>query len=451
MRLPRLPCAVYSCSVTTGYVYLSDDDRQRDLASERGWFSDAVPTRPPVAERQVALVSFAGDAVDALALMARGARAVSLKWRVTLDNFLELDSPLEFTELIGRLRSPNVGNAVEAARARGGGQLDAAAYAAVRQAIADLHPEITQHLMDLESRAAARRPTTARGSQEPIVAYEYDAVGLSLSLAGIDRRPVLESWTGSDQVPFLEGLHEFRVPEDRMVEHDVRVFGNWRLLRSGALGMAQFTDGVRQLTVMNVNRAGVEHALGVDLVYYHHDYNSYVVVQYKRMTPRANGSGHEFRPNGQLRVELERMRKFVGARQPAPASVDTFRLDDRFAYLKLCPSTAREAFSHELIHGMYLPIDYWDVLMASPRVLGPHGGLCVNYDNVGRYLNNTSFIALVSSAWIGSRGVPTARITNIIRASIATRSLVLAEARGKRVRGASRTSSAQLAMSIDLP
>jgi hypothetical protein len=78
---------------------------------------------------------------------------------------------------------------------------------------------------------------------------------------------------------------------------------------------------------------------------------------------------------------------------------------------------------------MYLPLAYWDVLVDSPDVLGPRGGVRVDFDNVGRHINNTLFIDLVSSAWIGSRGVNTERITAIVRESLETRSLILAEAR----------------------
>jgi hypothetical protein len=51
--------------------------------------------------------------------------------------------------------------------------------------------------------------------------------------------------------------------------------------------LVEFQQGPRKLTVINVNRSGVEHALGVDLVYYNHEFDSYVLVQYKRMKSRA--------------------------------------------------------------------------------------------------------------------------------------------------------------------
>ena len=212
-----------------------------------------------------------------------------------------------------------------------------------------------------------------------------------------------------------------------MVQHDASVFGDWSEIRRGAVGIAQFHDGDRRLTVINVNRTGVEHALGVDLVYYNHDFDSYVIVQYKRMTPGRVSSGYEFRPDHQLRVELERMRSLPMPTAPA-AMPREFRLDHGGTYLKLCPASSREAFSHELIHGMYLPLRYWDVLMASPSVRGPKGGVVVNFGNVDRHITNTLFIQLVGAAWIGSRGVTSARIGAIIRSSLAARSVILAEA-----------------------
>lgn len=253
-------------------------------------------------------------------------------------------------------------------------------------------------------------------------------MGLALGLAGMDRRPILNRWRGTDSAPFVEGLTGFRLLEDRMIEHDARVFGGWDLLQQGAVGMVEFHQGARKLTVINVNRSGVEHALGVDLVYYNHEFDSYVLVQYKRMTPRSNG-GYEFRPDSQTRKELDRMRRIMPA-SPTPSSIQEFRLDSFGAYLKLCPSTTKDAFSDELIKGMYLPLGYWDVLVDSPSVLGPKGGVVVNYDNVGRYMNNSIFIELVGASWIGSRGATTKQITAVIRDALETRSLILAEATG---------------------
>jgi hypothetical protein len=415
--------------MSSGYLYFSDDDRHRYLLEEFGEFTDTRRTVPKLAERQVALVSFERNAINAAAVMSRGAKVASYKWRVKLHDFLEFDQPLPLDDLAQRLE-PRVARRFDVAHRALGAQFEAGTWEAVRLAVAAVRPELAAGLEQLELKASARRPRLYRGDTEPIVAYEHDAVGLALELAGMDRRPFLNAWVGTETTPFLAGLEQFRVPEDRMIEHDARVFGGWQLLRQGPVGMAEFRQGPRRLTVINVNRAGVEHALGVDLVYYNHDFDAYVLVQYKRMLPRSGGGGYEFRPDDQTRRELDRLRQIVPSSE-AISSIQQFRLDPQSAYLKLCPSTTREAFSDQLIKGMYLPLGYWDVLVDSPNVLGPRGGIVVTYENVGRYMNNTTFIELVGASWIGSRGASTEQITAVIRESLASHSLILAEARGE--------------------
>jgi hypothetical protein len=226
----------------------------------------------------------------------------------------------------------------------------------------------------------------------------------------------------------LQGLTGFDVLEDRMIEHDARVFGGWTLLRQGAVGLVEFHQGPRKLTVINVNRSGVEHALGVDLVYYNHEFGSYVLVQYKRMKPRV-GSGYEFRPDEQTRKELDRMRRIMPSDTAGLRSIEEFRLDPFGAYLKLCPSTVTEGFSEESSRAC-TSLSATGTCSSTPRVLGPKGGVVVNYDNVGRYMNNSIFIELVSASWVGSRGVTSKEIAAVIRGSLKTRSLILAEASG---------------------
>lgn len=413
--------------MSSGYLYFSDDSRHEYLVDERGEFTDTRPSDPKLAERQVALVCFERDEIAAFALMTRGMKAASYKWRVKLQDFVEVDPPPALAEVAEHLES-RVARTFAAARRGAGHQFDGATWDVVRSGVIAARADIAGALDDLEQRASLRRPRLSRSDGEPIVAYELDAVGLALELAGMDRRPVLRSWHGTESAPFLEGLSQFEALEDRMIEHDARVFGGWDLLQQGAVGIVEFSQGARKLTVINVNRAGVEHALGVDLVYYNHEFDSYVLVQYKRMAPRQDG-GFEFRPDRQTRKELDRMRRIMPSGE-GPFSIREFRLDPFGAYLKLCPSTVTDAFAEDLIKGMYLPLGYWDVLVDSPNVLGPKGGVVINYDNVGRYMNNSIFIDLVGASWIGSSGATTKQITAVIRGALQTRSLILAEASG---------------------
>lgn len=46
--------------------------------------------------------------------------------------------------------------------------------------------------------------------------------------------------------------------------------------------------------------------------------------------------------------------------------------------------------------GMYLPLDYWRRLVADDAALGKRGGRLVTYENVGRKLSESEFIALIA-------------------------------------------------------
>jgi hypothetical protein len=261
----------------------------------------------------------------------------------------------------------------------------------------------------------------------PAVAYERDAVGLALSIAGISRDDVMSNWDGDTEAPFLKGLTEFRVYEDAAIVHDTTVFGKWKGLGPSVVGVARFEERGRRVTVVNANRTPIENTLGCDLIYYIHDFDAYVLVQYKRLT-KATG-GWEFRPDSDANFdnELKRMRAIA-----APAKVEDdpehYRMGENFCFIKFCRPVTNEPFSGELASGMYLPLDYFDRLVQADRLKGPRGGKVLTYENVGRWLNNSAFVSLVERSWVGARGLTATQLTDVLRRSLAAKhSLILAE------------------------
>ena len=71
-----------------------------------------------------------------------------------------------------------------------------------------------------------------------------------------------------------------------------------------------------------------------------------------------------------------------------------YRLNPEMFLFKLCPSEIFEPTSKEMIQGIYIPLEYWNLLMASPETDGKQGGKIITYSNgksnVKRYFNNTS-------------------------------------------------------------
>jgi hypothetical protein len=240
---------------------------------------------------------------------------------------------------------------------------------------------------------------------------------------------------GTQPAPFLQGLVNAPVLEDAMINHDASVFGNeWVKNKSYQINATEFVNPKGEvLTIMNVNRNPVETALGVDLFYYHHRFHSYIMVQYKRMVKEGKKNEVVFRPDKQCYEEIKRMRNFVSEYSDTSQMlqcVDDYRLNPQIFFFKMCPAIVFNPLSPDLIPGMYLPLDYLDILGASPRIKSPQGSIKITNTNVDRYINNTLFIDLAQSGWLGSRLKTTDVLTQLIKQLLENgKSLILASSR----------------------
>lgn len=360
--------------------------------------------------------------------MTRGQKVASLRWGLRVDELVLLDDPLPLEMLLDALPEA-VRETVRMAFARQGAQLDDTVASLVLNAIAEVQPSLADHLSRLRAISVPLEPRRRVAEGEPIVPFERDAVGLALELAGLEgtRRVALSAWDGDEEEPFLVGLPTFAVLEDRAIEHDAQVFGDWELIKRSAAGFARFESRGRRVTVINVNRAGIEKAIGVDLIYYTQKYDAYVLVQYKRRESDPEELW-VYRPDGHFDDQLERMRRLVED-DTEPDHPHQYRLDERCCFLKFCVPTLPEAFTTDLIKGAYLPLAYWDCLARSGALEGKQGGRILTGRSVGRYLNNSQFIEFVQSSWVGSRGATSEQIGQIVRAGIeSNESLILAHA-----------------------
>jgi hypothetical protein len=111
----------------------------------------------------------------------------------------------------------------------------------------------------------------------------------------------------------LDGLAGVRTIEDQLIARDAASFPEADGRRTTLLG-AVFSTGGRKLEVFNVNRSSVEHAFGVDLLYYHEEFDAWTMVQYKSMEREDDDSDRTavYRPDARFDAELARM---VGFRQ----------------------------------------------------------------------------------------------------------------------------------------
>jgi hypothetical protein len=226
---------------------------------------------------------------------------------------------------------------------------------------------------------------------------------------------------------YMAGISSRYLQEESAIQHDLFNWEGQSPIHEA--GTSVFTRGSRRLEVVYANRNDLEHTLGVDLIYYDESFMMCVLVQYKLMRDDG-GSDPTYRPDAKLADELSRMDEFYG-RQKAASTIqchEDFRLNDDGFMVKLMPNRGLRPASGELIKGMYIPREYMHFLLGPAGPKGPQGGTVITFANAPRYLTNSQFAAGVHSGWIGTRGVQTQTVREMIRAYYETgRAIVVAK------------------------
>jgi len=390
-----------------------------EYAFNRGWFTTVLSVVDAPTSRLLALVSFESGEIKAVALLERQRRAATRKHLVKVSNFIWID-PLSLDDLEAALPS-------SVRRFFGLGLLGKGTGLRAVETIKHLRPEQAEEIKRLEG--ALDRPPLRRGSAAEIVAMEKDAVGVALDIAGLDRAPIGEvgEVDEEEETPFLGRLQRASLVEDQIINHDATVFADWDLVRQSVVGATDFEQDGKRLTVINVNRLAPENSLGVDLIYYHHAYEAFVLVQYKRMRREEIEERERlvYRPGAHHRDQVAQMRQ-LGT--PAdPTTPREYRLNPDACYFKICNPETLDPYSTALLPGMYLPLELSELLIDSGEIAGPGGGPAFSYETVARRLSNTLFTDLVQTGWIGTRGDVSARLRPIVEFMVENgRSVVLA-------------------------
>lgn len=254
----------------------------------------------------------------------------------------------------------------------------------------------------------------------------------------------------------MAGVDAESVSEDTLIQHDRDVFGLWRLIWRNNVGAVQFRRGEERLTVITANRTRLERSLGVDLLYWHHEYKAVTFVQYKRMVKEGSKrSSAVYRPSGSYEAELRRMRvvwQSVRHQDNSYSLSSDFRLNENPFFFKLCLIPEFNPDDQGLVPGMYIPLDYWEILLESDGITGPRGGKAVSYENVGRHLNNTEFVTLVQRGWIGSCGLASSQLERLVNDALSggrAVELAISHTIGKSLR--SRSLSGHVRRTIQMP
>ena len=282
--------------------------------------------------------------------------------------------------------------------------------------IKDLKSDLSEGLESLFEALNSRRlpSTTAR---EEDAAVEKDALGLSLDIFGIDRSDVFRRWEKNGKnigTSFLNGLKEFTVYEDDVINYDLHKFPGFDILKSDVssdiTGIVEFEsqDG-EKLTVINANRKPMEKAMGVDLIYFHRRFASFIMIQYKMMDQRSEQhSSFYYNPNQKSHdEELERLinlRKLI-ANEKSSIDLSGYRFSDCSLFFKLCKKIELKMDDHSLAPGMYIPLDQWELLLKDESTKGAKGGRQFGYHTLHkRYMTKDIFVGLIQAGFIGTSG-----------------------------------------------
>lgn len=404
-----------------GYLLIVDEpERVRVIEQyiESDWTFTDTMSIPDSKLKSTTLffISIDGKSLKYASLGTIDQRVATQKNRVRFSNHIELQPPIPFDIVEQHLDERMLKYFVRSSQGIGSYLPDKTLRDLI-DLVKYLRPEQAEAIKKMEDMLDT---TPEFFSREPfrIIGLEKDAINLSLRVSGFNYAELLK-WTPSYGVvtSFISGLTTATITEDQMVAHDAEVFGDWDRIKRYQVGIVVFKRHGERLTIMNVNRHKIENTLGVDLIYYQEKYDSYIMVQYKRM--KRENLRTVYRPiDASYKHELQRMLKFdkalSGIGQGKHTDLTSYRLNRGPFYFKLCPENIFYPYSTEMISGMYLPLEYWTILVNLSQVAGPRGGIAISHNNVGRYLNNSIFIELVQAGWIGSQIAQKTYITEII-------------------------------------
>lgn len=392
-------------SKASGFVVRLASERQ-DVFNER---FDSETFAEPVSEfnhsRNVPLICFIVEHSGRLTNIAFGKRGnlagTDLR-RLNLTQIFALKNNVHVS-VISELASHRVKRILENKLASGG-LLPPKSFEAMIQSLIALAPE-TSAILKRYSETRSKRIANLSSRSKESLGEQKEAVATALTIAGIDRDELL-GWDldeGGVPTSFLDGLEQTRLREDPMVFNDLMKFPGHEALKSTPFNSVVFENAQSKLTVILANRLPLEQQLGTDLIYYNETFSCFLMVQYKAMEQEGTEAVYRF-PNSQLTKEIERMNCVLGELKKCSPNkeADGFRLSENPFFLKMCPRILFDPDNVGLVKGMYLPLEYWELLSEHSTLVGKCGGKSVSYRNVRRYFDNSAFITIAAGGWVGT-------------------------------------------------
>lgn len=249
---------------------------------------------------------------------------------------------------------------------------------------------------------------------------QRDAIGLCLDIGGLNRKEILRTAkveNAPHALSMLDLLDNQKIAERSLVEHDKRIL---ELSLTEKFKGAHFSAAEgREVRVYVTDQTPLETVLGVDLLIYQVQYDSFILIQYKAMDMHGSGPSKwryyvEANLNNQL-AAMARVRTAIKSVSPVPPQLNSFRLNPDPFYFKFCERTRPDASDESLVRGITLGGMHLEEFLGLPEALDDNGKARIGYDNCSRYFNNTELVMLAQGGWIGCQLPGTKLIGDVLK------------------------------------
>ncbi|UQZ88240.1 hypothetical protein C4J81_03040 [Deltaproteobacteria bacterium Smac51] len=396
-----------------GLVVKLSDDRSKTLSirlkHDNDTFDEPVPKFSSGGYSILICFIVLGNCVTHIAMGKKGRSAGTDMTRLNMSKIETLPYSLPIKTIVEAIPDTAIAGRVNVCfeQVRGGRFTDGGIRAVI-EAIQLLDPDLSRIISKFSLITNERLEKLSTMAKQNL-ASQKDALLSVLRLAGLPE-DFVDDWVLPKKPirRYCDGLPKKGSIKDEasIIRNDFMCFnGMDRVMDEFNGDVVKFKSGSVKLHVYWADRNELELQTGTDLIYYNETFQSFVMVQYKLMDINERGRPAFRYSDPQLAKEVCRMNNLWDKfnTQQKPGNCFDFRFCYNPFFFKLCPKLVFEPESPHLIKGMYIPLDYWHLLAQSTETRGPHGGPVISYENVGRYLNNTEFAAIVSKAWVGCR------------------------------------------------
>lgn len=269
------------------------------------------------------------------------------------------------------------------------------------------HTQAIDYLIDLYKKPNIIPSDNARTI---VLNEQRDALGLALDIADFDRKDILKSINTNDYETANDifDLLEKNIPihERSLLEHDSSIFQKLLINDFPTAKTQLFKNKAGEtVRVYITDNTQYEEILGIDLLIYNRAYNSYLLIQYKRMVEDLeDGWKYSISPSCNLIDQLHKMREIqsiIESNARSFTELNDLRLNYEPFYIKFCEQIRPDARSDSLIRGITLNLIHLEYFLTLDCAKGKKEGKFIGYKNCSHYLSNTQFIDLAKNGWIG--------------------------------------------------